>query len=183
MQIILKMLQSVDGVIARNLPKNQIDNLEWGSSQDKKSFKELTTEAGVMILGSTTFQNMPKIVFKNRLGIILTRSPERYQNQYKDQELNLIFMLPEPGIVIAKLIKMDYQKVVLAGGSRINYLFLKAGLVDQVHLTISPTIFSSGVSIIQPFDRLESSLDIKLKNIDTQVLASGEILVKYDVLK
>ncbi len=176
------MLQSVDGVIARNLDTNQVDELDWGSSQDKKSFKELTEQSGVMILGSTTFRNMPKFVFKKRLGVVLTRSVDKLQAEHQDSGLNLLFVEPDPVEVVQRLEELKYQTVILCGGSKVNGMFLKANLVDEIHLTIAPKIFGTGVRLVDLLDTKESQ-DIRLEIIEQETLATSEILIKYRIVK
>ena len=39
--------------------------------------------------------------------------------------------------------------MVLAGGTRINSLFLKAGLIDELIVTITPMIFGTGIALFE----------------------------------
>jgi riboflavin biosynthesis pyrimidine reductase len=192
MKIILKMLQSIDGIISQNLPQNKADKLEWGSSVDKQSFRELVANSDATIIGSTTFLNMPSWYFKTRPGIIITRSVASYESKYADSGRNLKFLEPDPKIIKEYLKSQNYQNIILGGGSKINYIILKAGMVDEIHLTIAPKIFAKGVRIIDsPFDdfvsnsenNLENNLDINLELIESDILGNSELLLKYKIIK
>jgi dihydrofolate reductase len=190
MKIILKMLQSMDGIISQNLPKDQIDKLDWGSPQDKLSFREVVANSDVTILGSTTFLNMPSWYFKTKPGIIITRNVAKYEAKYADSGRNLKFLEPEPKVIKEYLESQNYQNVILGGGSKINYIMLSAGMVDEIHLTIAPKIFAKGVKIIDsPFDdtgtenSLENNLNTNLELISSEVLGVSELLLKYRVLR
>jgi dihydrofolate reductase len=191
MKITLKMLQSIDGIISQNLPQGVIDKLEWGSPEDKQSFRQVVADSDVTILGSTTFLNMPTWYFKTKPGIIITRDVAKYESKYANSGRNLKFLEPDPKTIKEYLESQGYQNVILGGGSKINHIMLKAGMVHEIHLTIAPKVFASGVRIIDsPFDdngslesKIENNLDMDLQLIGSEVLGASELLLKYKVLR
>lgn len=166
------MMQSLDGIIARSID----DDLSWGSSEDKKLYKKFTTEFGTVIVGSTTFEQMPKIAFKNRLCIVLTRDKSKYSEYLENS--NFVFLEPKPNKVIEYLESKNIDKAVIIGGSKINSLFLRANLVDEIFVTLSPRIFGSGVRIFG-----DSSLDIKMELKSFEKISDNELLLNYKVIK
>ena len=59
---------------------------------------------------------------------------------------NLVYTSLAPHAILENLEKDGYQRVVLAGGARINTLFAEAGLIDEVLVTITPMIFGERAS-------------------------------------
>lgn len=68
---------TADGNIAKHA-----DHLstEWTSHADKKLFVEITKQAGVIIMGRTTYATIGRPL-PQRLNYILTRSPHNYESQ------------------------------------------------------------------------------------------------------
>lgn len=172
MFLAIKMMQSLDGIIARSID----DDLSWGSSEDKKLYKKFTTEFGTVIVGSTTFEQMPKIAFKNRLCIVLTRDKSKYV-EYLDNP-NFVFLSPNPTEVMEYLKGINIQKAVIIGGSKINSIFLQANMVDEIFITIAPRIFGNGVKIFGN-EILETKLELK----SFEKISENELLLYYKVLK
>jgi dihydrofolate reductase len=172
MFLAIKMMQSLDGIIARSID----DDLSWGSSEDKKLYKKFTTEFGTVIVGSTTFEQMPKIAFKNRLTIVLTRNKDKYK-EFSDNP-NFVFLDPKPTEIIEYLESQKIERAVIIGGSKINSIFLNANLVDEIFVTLSPYIFVNGVRIFG-----DSSLDIKMELKSFEKISDNELLLNYRVIK
>jgi dihydrofolate reductase len=171
MFLAIKMMQSLDGIIARSID----DDLSWGSSEDKKLYKKFTIEFGTVIVGSTTFEQMPKIAFKNRLCIVLTRDKSKYLEYLKNP--SFVFIAPNPNEVVQYLESQNIQKAVIIGGSKVNNLFLEANLVDEIFVTIAPRIFGNGVRIFG-----ESNLDVRMELKSFEKISDNELLLNYKVI-
>ena len=172
MFLVIKMMQSLDGIIARSID----DDLSWGSSEDKKLYKKFTTEFGTVIVGSTTFEQMPKIAFKNRLCIVLTRDKSKY-SEYLDNP-SFVFLEPNPIEVLKYLEGLNLDKAVIIGGSKINNMFLQANLVDGIFVTLAPRIFGNQVKI---FGDLNLNVELELKTFEK--ISENELLLNYKVIK
>ena len=75
-RLILMMAQSADGIIAkhnRHFP-------DWTCPADKKLFKQVTQQAGVLIMGSRTYAAIGKPL-PGRLNIVYTRHPEHFKTE------------------------------------------------------------------------------------------------------
>jgi dihydrofolate reductase len=171
MLLALKMMQSLDGTIAQNYD----DNLSWGSSADKKLYKKFTTEFGTVIVGSTTFEQTPKIAFKNRFCVVLTRDKSKYQ-EFLDSP-DFLFLEPNPQSVVEVLEARGLDKAVVIGGSKINSMFLQAGLINNIYITIAPKIFGSGIKIFG-----DVGLNLNLELVEFERLDVNELLLTYKVL-
>jgi len=167
MKVILLMALTVDGKIARH-PNQFID---WSSKADKKLFVQMTKKAGVLIMGSRTYDTIG-CPLPGRKNIVLTRNKDRQS----DSE-NLIFTDQKPADLLGELKTDGYTEVILTGGSTINTLFARANLIDEIVVTISPKIFGTGISLFS--DELDLSLDLKsMGKVD-----DGLVVLKYQVAK
>ena len=156
--------ETADGFIAKETNHPAL----WTSKEDKKHFVEITKRAGVVIMGSTTWKTLPKPM-KDRLNIVYTRSGETYEGA----ESTSI----EPKELIDSLESRGFKEVAICGGSSIYTLFLKAGLVDTIYLTIEPILFGKGISIFN------EQLDLKLELQSETKTEAGTIFLEYKVIK
>lgn len=156
--------ETADGFIAKETNHPAL----WTSKEDKKHFVEITKRAGVVIMGSTTWKTLPKPM-KDRLNIVYTRSGETYEGA----ESTSI----EPKELIDSLESRGFSEVSICGGSSIYTLFLKAGLVDTIYLTIEPILFGKGISIFN------EQLELKLELQGETKTEAGTIFLEYKVIK
>lgn len=154
---------TADGFIAKD---SQHSSFNWTSKADKNRFVELTKKAGVVVMGSSTYQTIGRPL-KDRINIVYSKS-KTFEGAETTQKnpLELLNELEGRGI----------KEVAICGGSQIYTMFLKAGVVDTVYLTIEPVFFGKGISLFS--DDLKYHL--KLKNAQTSE-SSGALLLEYSV--
>ena len=161
---------TADGFIA----ENSHQATDWTSKSDKKFFVERTKQAGVMIMGRRTYETIGKPL-PGRLNVVYTRRQGLSLTPEKDEDL-MYTSLP-PAELLADLEKKGYQEAAICGGASIYTLFLEAGLVDTLYLTIEPKIFGQGVSLFGK--KIAANLELQeVKKLDEQV-----ILLAYRVKK
>lgn len=137
MKLILLMAMTADGIIARDSRHFP----DWTGTADKRMFKKMTMDAGVVIMGRRTFQTIGKAL-PRRLNIVMTRYPEKQVSAD-----NLIFTNDAPGQLLKKISQQGYQKAILAGGATINSLFMRENLIDEMVITVIPKLFGQGISM------------------------------------
>ncbi len=163
MKLILVMAVTADGLIARD----SAHPVDWTGRADKEYFSQITRQAGVVIMGSSTFDTLSSPL-PDRLNIVLTRNKNR-----KSSFSNLVFTDQAPETILWDLEKKNYPFAVLMGGSRINSLFMEKGLVDEMHLTVVPRIFGTGLGLFHsPFDKPLSLHSLR-------EIQSGHLLMIY----
>ena len=182
----LIIMQSLDGFIAKNLE----DDLSWGSKEDKNFFRQKTKEIGAMIMGSKTFESMPKMAFKNRFSIVLTRNPEKY-NGIKEAGYpsEIIFIRSQIDLIQQELKSRNFESVALIGGGFVNRFFLENNLVNEIFITIAPKLFLSGVGGFNQFSNSELLpnspklfKEINLQLLNHSLITSNELLLHYKVI-
>ncbi len=167
MNVILIMAQTIDGVISRSSD----EFIDWTGNADKKMFMQITKEAGVVIMGSKTFDTIGKPL-PGRKNIVLTRNSSRTSNYD-----NLIFTRKDPQTLLADLEKEGFSRVAVIGGSQVNSLFAEHNLIDEIIVTIAPKIFGKGLSLFN------LSLDMNLKLLSSEILEENFIMLHYAMKK
>ena len=152
---ILLMAQTLDGKIARHSDHFP----DWTGKADKRLFVEITKSAGALIMGSKTFDTIGKPL-PGRKNLVMTRDARRISNWD-----NLVFTGLAPHALLNELEAEGYREVVIAGGTRINSIFMRAGLIDEIMVTITPMIFGTGIAMFE--DGIEANLSLThIKRID-----------------
>nr|AIA18667.1 RibD C-terminal domain protein [uncultured bacterium] len=174
MKITMVMVSSADGRITRG---GTSGTSEWASAEDQKSYRELIKGADCLIMGANTYRAARPHMKPdaNRLRVIVTRDPEQFE---EDAALSgLHFTAENPEAVVAGIKAEGHENVLLVGGSAINALFLDAGLVDDIFLSLEPKLFGDGLPLTGPL--LDS---IELQLVDYKKLNErGTLLLHYEV--
>lgn len=154
---------SADGKIAQSQNQNSLD---WTSKEDTAFFVAKTKEAGVVVMGSRTFETIGKPL-KGRRLIVLRETPGSVEG--------IEYVNESPKNLIARLESEGVQQVVIGGGSSVYSQFLQAGLVTDMYLTIEPILFGGGIPLAQGFDRIQMSL-IEVTKLNEQAVLMHYVL-------
>jgi dihydrofolate reductase len=142
---------------------------DWTGSADKRMFKSLSQRAGVVIMGSRTYDTIGKPL-PNRLNVVMTRNPQRVSHhpdlRYTDRS---------PAEVLGMITAAGYREAILAGGATINDLFVAADLVDELIITFAPLTFGQGLGLYN----LTKTLRLSLR--EHQLLDAHTLMVRYRV--
>lgn len=170
MKIILMAAMTADGNIGKDAKHLSLD---WTSHADKKLFVQITKQAGVIIMGRTTYDTIGRPLPK-RLNIILTSSPEHYTSQPGIIE----FHRKSPQEIIEYLKSKGHTQAVLCGGAHTYAQFLQAGLVEELYLTLEPKLFGNGVGLLG-----DLLTDIDLELISSESIGENSLFIKYQIIK
>ncbi|OIP04373.1 hypothetical protein AUK18_00190 [Candidatus Beckwithbacteria bacterium CG2_30_44_31] len=171
MEVIILAAITADGFIARSPDDRSFD---WNSAEDKQFYVQTIKSADAVVMSSKSFRIIKKFP-RGLTFAVYTRKPDDFKNHRPD----VIKAFPtqdSPQQLIQKLQKSGFKKIVIAGGSSIFNLFLKAGVVNQLFLTVEPILFGQGVNL------LNQLVNIKLKLVKCTHLSLRTILLEYDVL-
>ncbi|MFZ1985692.1 MAG: dihydrofolate reductase family protein [Desulfatitalea sp.] len=163
MKLTLIMAMTADGKIARHNRHFP----DWTGKADKRMFKQMTSEAGVVIMGAGTFDTIGKPL-PGRLNVVMTRHPERYEPRD-----NLIFTADPPEAILSTLAARGYTNAALTGGATINTLFARSGLIDDLVVTISPTLFGEGLSMFS------DTVNVRLQLMAIREIEPGIVVLHY----
>src|ERR1035437_4058794 len=141
---------SKDGFIGKDASHSSFD---WTSKEDKDRFRELTKKAGLVIVGSHTYETFPPKFrpLPERYNIVYSRS-KRYAGE------NVETTSEEPRALLKRLTDKGFKEAAIIGGREIYRMFLDEDVVDQIYLTIELIEFGSGIPFHTGY--LESRFDI-----------------------
>ena len=163
MKVFIIAAMSLDGFIGLNS-----DHLaDWTSKEDKQLFVELTKEAGVMVMGSNTFQTIGRGL-PGRKTIVYSRSMS-LDGVEGDVEVSAL----QPKELVQQLEQDGYQSVAICGGAQIYTMFLQAGIVTDLYISIEPLLFGSGISLAAGVERLD------LRLVEHRLLNDQTLLLHY----
>jgi len=172
MHVFLIAAITADGYIGRDANDRSFD---WTSQEDKQFYVKSIKRAKAVVMGLRTFKTFTRYPKGNRY-ILYTNRPEEFINP-KPEVIEAMATKEDPKVIIEQLEAEGFSEVAIAGGASIYTLFLKAGVIDTLYLTVEPILFGKGV----PLFTEEVSVDLELKNC-TQ-LSPQTLLVEYKVKK
>lgn len=165
MKVFLIAAITVDGYIGRH----PTHNATWTSSSDKKLFVELTKAAGIMIMGSRTFETIGRAL-PGRRTIVYTPNPAEYDHDDVEPTNE------SPMDLIARLEAEGAKAVAICGGASIYNLFMQSGVVQELYLTVEPLLFGDGIRLFG------TELNISLQLLETRQLNKDSIMLHYAVI-
>ena len=83
----------------------------------------------------------------------------------------------DPKTLLAKLEQKGFTEAAICGGATIYTLFMEAGVIDKLYLSIEPVLFGGGIHLFN------KELDVKLQLQSTQKLSDQTVLLEYNVIK
>ncbi|WP_448379058.1 dihydrofolate reductase family protein [Fervidobacterium sp.] len=167
-KIRLLAVTDIRGTIA--LAEN--DRIEWGSPEDKKLFKEITTQSGVVVMGRKTYETIGRRL-PGRCNIVLS-SKKHFNCESPDLVLN-----GSVNDIVQILIRKGFTDICVIGGQSIFSQFLKSGMVTDLHLTIEPIILPDGLNLFSNIDK-QFSLRLEKAHI---LNSKGSIYIHYRIEK
>lgn len=162
MKVILIAAITADGFIGRD----KHHTADWTPTEDKVVFKELTKAAGVMVMGSRTYDTIGRPL-PGRKTVVYTSRPEEYQAD------NLQATDQAPAALLDSLQEEGFSSVAICGGQQIYDMFMNAGVVTDIYLTVVPTLFGDGVRLFS------STKDQQLSLVESRQLNASTILLHY----
>lgn len=162
------MVSSLNGRITKG---NSPDIYRWTSKEDQKFFFDLIDKSGLIVMGGKTYEAVKKniVLTPNKLRVVLTRSTK------KSIPGILEFTAVKPKELVKELSKRRYKKLLLVGGGEANRIFLEAGLVDELLVTIEPKLFGAGKLMIADGAFNENLKLVSVKKLNKQ----GTLLCTY----
>ena len=146
--VILYIAASIDNFIAK--PDGNVDWLHDPSYElpdEDYGYKEFYDSIDTTLMGNKTYQvllgfDVP-FPYPDKKNYIFTRKED-----YEDTEFVRFFS----GDVVefVRSLKQEPGKDIwLIGGGQINTLLLRAGLIDQIHLTMVPVVLGDGIRLFE----------------------------------
>ncbi len=173
MEMVLIAAQSLDGFITRH----DTPGAGFTSAEDKAWFPRVLQEFDASVLGGATYRAERSHFLTNRTPgrrrVVLTRQPEVFSADALAGVLE--FTAEPPAALVRRLAAAGHRRCALLGGGEIHRLFLEAGLVDQLWITVEPRLFGSGTPLVG------GRVDIALRWLSSESLGGSTQLLRYAV--
>lgn len=163
MKVILHMAVSIDGFVARVNGETT-----WVSELDFDLFDKRRKEAGCAIMGRTTYDEVGSM--DGITTIVVTGNPGAHRNT------DNTFFVESPSGAIELAASKGYQQVLLAGGGSTNGAFLKAGLINEIFLSVHPIALGDGTKLFGT-----EAVEKPLALLDTEKLDENIVQLHYKV--
>ncbi|MCP1157127.1 MULTISPECIES: dihydrofolate reductase family protein [Bacillus] len=158
--IVLFIAQSLDGYIA-----TKEDSLEWlfkVEGEGDNGYSEFYEEIDTIIMGKRTYDWIMKhekgqFPYKNKDCYVFSRS------QLEDTA-DVKFVNEDIVDFANSLKKEEGKNIWVVGGGELLHTFLKEKLLDELFITIAPSIIGDGIPLFKSGDY---QLDLKLKGTRT----------------
>ncbi len=134
LNITMIMVMSIDGVVSRAIGESVS---VWSSKEDKGHLESIVKDFDAVVMGSKSFK---RIKFADTKYIVLTNDT----NKWGDISSNPNFMGGSAQEIYSYLQNQGFKRIALLGGPVTNALFLQAGMVDEILLTVEPYMFGEG---------------------------------------
>lgn len=173
MEVIVFVGISVDGFIARS--DGSVDFLEPDEPfEDDMGFSDLLERVDCLLMGRSTFDFVMDAAVDWPYGetpvFVATHRSLSVPDELRGL-VHAIFGSPEQ--LVHHMAEQGIDRVYLDGGN-LAQQFFRAGLVDEVTLTIAPRLIGSGIRI---FDELHE--DQHLVHESTTTLSNGYVQLTY----
>lgn len=173
MHVTLIAAQSLDGWITRHDEPGS----DFTSEADKIHFRNALREFDCRVMGAATYRTMRdpmrRAAESGAVQRVMTRTPASFASDVIPDRLEFTD-LPPPEI-LRLLEKRGCRRCALIGGSQAHSLFLTAGCINELWLTVEPRLFGRGTPL------LSEVADVSLKLLSHEPLSPDTLLLKYQV--
>lgn len=171
MEIVLIAVQSLDG----RLTRHDEPGAGFASSEDQSLFRELLGNCDASVMGVSTYESararIRSHLTPDRLRFVLTSHPERRLEDVVPGALE--FTQGGPAEIVDRLRRLGKRRLAVLGGGVVNRLFLQAGLVDELWLTVEPLVFGSGVPLC------DGHCDARFRIGEVRKLSDRTLFLRY----
>lgn len=174
MKVILVFVSTLNGKITRG---NDPEVRNWSSDSDQIHYARVWKESRLVVMGSRTYDLNTITPSPLRLILVMSGKP----GLYKDREIpgQLEFTSNNPSELVNEFSKKNYDLMTVVGGAHLATSFLKEKLVDELWLTIEPSLFGRGQDLI-----INDDLEVKLELKEIiRANEKGTLITKYGVIR
>lgn len=165
MKVFIIAAVTIDGFIGLDAHQN---STTWTTKADLAFFVRRTKQAGTVVMGRRTFEVMNRPL-KDRRTVVLSSaaSPQPMEGvEYTDEPLpKLVERLAAEGVT----------ELAVCGGASVYTQFMQQGLVDELYISVMPTVFGQGIPLFG------ESISAHLTLLDSEKLDDNTMMLHYKV--
>jgi dihydrofolate reductase len=176
MRSILSVVTSLDGFTT----KGKEGPFSWASPEDQKKFADLKSQSDVVAMGPNTYREAREFIFTNLTDKPMRAVIRRGEDFRLDTVPDKLEFFPSIEEFLAQMKLRNKKQILWAGGAKLNGELFRRGLIDEVHQTIEPVYFGSGLQLAEGISYI--SLQIKA-GYPVTLNEKGTLYIAYNVLK
>jgi dihydrofolate reductase len=168
---------SLDGFIARE--DGALDWLELANQQvpegEDCGFFAFMDSVDALVMGRNTFEmviSFGQWPYGEKRVVVLSRNPLEIPENLTEW---VEHSSETPELLFDRLSEEGHKRIYVDGGITIQQ-FLKAGLINDLRITVLPVILGKGIALFGELDK-----DVMLKHIDTKTYSFGFTQSVYEV--
>ncbi|MBD2085962.1 dihydrofolate reductase family protein [Trichocoleus sp. ST-U3] len=168
-KVILFIASSLDGYIAR-----QSGDIDWLFTDQDYSYSEFFASVDTLLMGRKTYEQVltfGEYPYKGVKSYVFTKNP------LFPADSNAEVIREDIKEFVEQLRQVDGKNIWLVGGSQLTHALMSQNLVDELILSIHPTILGEGIPL---FDNGTISQSLNLTKCQTY--DSGLVQLSYDVV-
>lgn len=175
MKVTLMVVMSLDG---KTTLGDQPGASSWASPEDQEIFQTQIAAHDCVVMGSATYKAARHIIrpSASKPRTVLTRAPQRFADEVQP---GIAFSADPPSVVVEKAKGKGCTSLLLVGGAKTSARFFDEGLIDEVLVTIEPSLFGAGLPFVTPLQR---AISLQLVTC-TQLNSRGTLLAHYFIQK
>lgn len=164
-------VMSLDGCLTRHGDPGT----GFASAADQRFFRAAMRTFDCALMGGGGYRAARDRILADRqprqLRTVLTRTPERYEGDARPGVLE--FRSGEPAPNIMDLAGRGFRRCAVVGGGRILTACMRAGLLDELWITIEAVAFGEGHRLF------EGPVDFRFRLHDTERLGPDTVLLRF----
>lgn len=141
-KVILYSACSLDNFIAK-----KDGTVDWLFTDNHYGYYDFYATIDTILMGNKTYEQVLSFggdfPYKNKKNFVFTRNTEKISDK------NVVFIAAKIESFVQQLKQHKGKDIWLVGGGQINTLLLNAGLVDEMVLSIHPTILGEGIALFE----------------------------------
>lgn len=171
MYVKMVLAMSINGRITNSDDSNPA---HWTSKEDQQHIMSVYKSSDVVVIGRNTYEAGP--TFFGSLPVkVAVMSHDTSPEVAKKLPRNVRFINGAPENILKHFGEFKANRILIAGGGVVNADFLKAGLVDEIVITVEPKIFGKGKLA---FAEQDFTADFRLSSVKW-LNSGGSIILTY----
>lgn len=167
--VILYIAMSLDGFIAK--ADGGLDWLtKYNNEGEDYGYGEMLSRVGSTVMGRKTYEQVKgdiRTAYSDKSVYIITNSDSKKID-------NMTFVSGDTAEIVKSIKQNEVKDVWLVGGADLVNQFVKAGLVDEMIVTIVPIILGTGIRLFT-----DNNPEVHFKHIKTIPYRSGLVSLYY----
>jgi len=171
----LFIASSLDGYIAR-----KDGSIDWLYTDGDYGFAQFYDSVDTILMGRRTYEKTLELAgeypHKDKKNYVFSQKKSAGKRKEKEKDHNVEIIADIIDFVKIQLLQSQGKYIWLIGGADIISIFLNAGMLDEIILSIHPIVLGKGIPL---FRNLQRQMNLKLVN--SIPYESGLVQLHYEL--